>query len=70
MRSDIPLTQVPTNMQPPVADLPVSKPPLLQLNPKYVDFGNQPVGDEEPSKGNQADKPLLSSVDLGLVTKG
>ena len=37
-------------MEPPVAKLYVSKPPLVQLNPEYVDFGNQRVGTKSPAR--------------------
>jgi serine/threonine protein kinase len=65
-----PLTQVPTNIQPPVADLLVSKPPLLQLNPKYVDFGNQRVGTKSPAREIRLTNLSSHRLTLALLLRG
>ncbi len=66
-----PLTQVPSNIQPPVADLLVSKPPLLlQLNPKYVGFGNQRVGAKSPAREIRLTNLSSHRLTLAMLLRG
>jgi len=65
-----PPIHVPANMEPPVARLHVSKPPLVQLNPEYVDFGNQRVGTKSPAREIRLTNLSSHRLTLTLSLKG